>query len=293
MNKVFLYVKYFTLAVLGLFLVYFSNFTYVQTSNNTQVLAYYEETTVPTTSLDEGVTGEELEEIVEGLKEEVFEVKEEVKETTVKQEVKQETKTTIVKKETAQPKEDIRSKFNLGTISISNSNFSKDIIMDDGTYYYLNHDLNGKYNGVGMPIIDSRTNFNTRKTILYAHSAKNGGSPFNYLQNYNENESFFRAHRYITITYNGQTYQYEIFSVYVSLADDDYSDGLEYFRRMSYTDAEWGEQLEWYKSNSDYDTGVHVADNDKILILQTCSMNNKYYNKGYYRANLVVMAKLI
>ena len=191
-----------------------------------------------------------------------------------------------------QPTYNIEDNFNLGTITISNSDYFRKFIMDDGSYYYLNHDLYGTYNNIGMPIVDSRTNFQTRKTIIYAHSAKNGLSPFNYLQNYHNNYGFFNNHRYITITYEGHTYKYAIFSVYVSLADDDYSEGLEYFRNIYYTDAEWDQTVKWYKSNSEYDTGVNVSGNDKILIFQTCSMDNNYYGK-YYRANLVVMAKLI
>ena len=61
---------------------------------------------------------------------------------------------------------------------------------------------------------------------------------------------------------------------------------------MGYSNSEWDERIKLYKSNSDYDTGVSVSGNDKILIFQTCSMDNRYYQK-YYRANLVVMAKLI
>ncbi len=192
----------------------------------------------------------------------------------------------------ATPAPNIEDQFNLGTITISNSDFFRKFIMDDGSYYYLNHDLYGTYNNVGMPIVDSRTNFKTKKTIIYAHSAKNGRSPFNYLQNYHNNPGFFNAHRYITITYEGHTYKYEIFSVYVSLADDDYSEGLEYFRNINYSTANWDQKIKWYKSNSEYETGVNVSGSDKILIFQTCSMDNNYYGK-YYRANLVVMAKLI
>lgn len=190
------------------------------------------------------------------------------------------------------PAPNIEDQFNLGTITISNSDYFRKFIMDDGSYYYLNHDLYGTYNNIGMPIVDSRTNFKGRKTIIYAHSAKNGRSPFNYLQNYHNNQGFFNAHRYITINYEGHTYKYEIFSVYVSLADDDYSEGLEYFRNIYYTDSEWDQTVRWYKSNSEYETGVNVSGSDKILIFQTCSMDNNYYGK-YYRANLVVMAKLI
>lgn len=180
----------------------------------------------------------------------------------------------------------------VGSISISGSNFKKDLVSDDGSYYYLDHTLAGKLNYRGVPFIDNRTNFNGKKTIIYSHSAKDGSAPFNFLQNYNGNKSFYDAHKYITINYGGKTYKYLIFSAYVSIANSDSDEGLEYFRVMNYSDEKWEAKLQEYKSKSDYNTGVSVSKNDKILILQTCSMDKRYYKK-YYRYNQLVMAKLI
>lgn len=223
------------------------------------------------------------------------------KSTTSKNTTKSTTKSTT---NSTQNSTSNKEKFNLGKISIDNV-FSKDIIMDDGTYFYLNHDLNGKYNGIGMPIIDTRTNFyGTRKTIIYGHSsnARNGSSPFDYLHHYytygsNNGKAFYQKHPYITVQYNGHTFRYQIFSVYVSTANNEEKEnsiGLEYFKVMYYTDEAWGERINWYKSNSQYDTGVSVSSSDKILVLQTCATYKEYSNKNvYYRANLLVMAKLI
>lgn len=163
---------------------------------------------------------------------------------------------------------------------------------ETGENFYLNHNINGVYDGIGVPYIDHRTDFNTRKTIIYSHSSPNGNGPFQPLQNYHNNKGYYDGHRYIVINYNGMQYTYEIFSVYVSLADSEESEGLEYFHRIYYDDSEWGERIQWYKNNSEYDTGVSVSANDKILILQTCSMDPNYYQR-YYRYNLVIMGKLI
>ena len=162
----------------------------------------------------------------------------------------------------------------------------------DGSQFYLNHDINGNYDGRGVPFIDYRTNFNTRKTLIYAHSMPNGNGPFQALQNYHYNKGFYDANRYITINYEGNTYTYEIFSVYVSTASWDYDEGLEYYYKTNYSDEDWNNAIQRYKANSEYDTGVSVSGSDKILILQTCSMDPNYFEK-YYRYNLVVMAKLI
>lgn len=170
---------------------------------------------------------------------------------------------------------------------------SKNLMKDyDGSNFYLNHDINGNYSNIGVPYIDFRTNFYTRKTILYAHSSPSGNGPFQALQNYHNNPGYFYGHRYITVNFDGATYTYEIFSVYVSTANSDEDYGLEYFYRMNYGDEEWANKIQEYKNNSEYDTGVPVSGNDRILILQTCSMDSAYYER-YYRYNLLIMAKLV
>lgn len=169
---------------------------------------------------------------------------------------------------------------------------TKTIVKDDGSYYYLDRNINGVYDGLGVPFIDSRNNFNTRKTIIYAHSSPRGNGPFQALQNYHNNKAYYDAHRYITINYEGNQYNYLIFSVYVSLANSEEEEGLEYFQNMSYSDEEWNSAINRYKSHSEYETGVSVNSSDKILILQTCSMDPAYYEK-YYRYNLLIMGKLV
>ena len=180
------------------------------------------------------------------------------------------------------------------TNSISIGNVLYNHLMKDttGDHFYLNHNLNGDYDGIGVPYIDFRTDFNTRKTIIYSHSSTQGNGPFQVLQNYHYNKAFYDQNPYITIHYEGRTYTYQIFSVYVSVANSEEDDGLEFFHRMYYTDSEWNERVNYYKSHSDYETGVSVSGSDKILILQTCSMDPNFYQK-YYRYNLLIMGKLV
>lgn len=173
--------------------------------------------------------------------------------------------------------------------NIIDSKLMKDV---KGDNYYLNHSITGVEDGIGVPYIDYRTDFNMRKIIIYGHSSKTLSAPFQELQKYHNNYNFYKNNKYITINYNGNTYKYEIFSVYVAVAEDRYSDELEYFYKMNYSNSKWEETINLYKSKSEYDTGVSVDKNDKILILQTCSMDDQYYHK-YYRANLLIFAKLI
>ncbi len=205
------------------------------------------------------------------------------------------TKTTTSKttKKTTSVTTTTKSNITVGTLSISNSNFSTNLVRDDGSYYYLSHSLNGKKDNIGVPFIDYRAGLDNKKTIIYGHSFLNGSGAFNYLQNYENNYDFYNNHKYIYISYGGHNYTYEIFSVYVSLANNKEDEGLEYFRNLSYySDSEYQEYLDKYKSNSNYNTNVNVTSSDSIIILQTCSNNPLYYEK-YYRYNLLVMAKLI
>lgn len=164
---------------------------------------------------------------------------------------------------------------------------------DDGSYYYLNHNLNGEYDQIGIPIVDERTDFtHTRKTLVYAHSTTNGKGPFQVLQNYYQNYSFYNDHKYIEINYNDKIHNYVIFSVYVQTTNDMADKNLEYFNRVDYNDHEWLEALNNYKSKSDYETGIEINKEDKIIILQTCSMDPNYYEK-FHRYNLLIFAKEI
>ncbi len=182
-------------------------------------------------------------------------------------------------------------KMNGNTIEIPNV-YQNTLLRDSGNHFYLNHNINGDYDGIGVPYIDFRNDFTGRKTILYGHSSTLGNGPFQVFQNYHNNPGFYQQNPYINIYYGGLHYTYHIFSVYVSLADSEQSEGLEFYRVMDYSDEEWERTILKYKNNSEYDTGVSVNNNDKILIIQTCSMDPNYYAK-YYRYNLLVMGKLI
>ncbi len=211
--------------------------------------------------------------------------------TTAKKTTTNENKQTNTNKTTTTNVSNVKN-VPVGTISVSNSDFEKYLVPDDGSYYFLNHSLSGKNDNIGVPFMDFRATLNSRKMIVYSHSSKTRNAPFNYFQKYHNNKSFFQKHKYIIINYQGKTYKYEIFSVYIAVAESEEDEGLEYFHRMSYSDAEWAHTIQEYKNNSEYDTGVSVSGSDKILIIQTCSMDNNYYHK-HYRANQLVMGKLV
>ncbi len=220
-------------------------------------------------------------------------VKKEAPKEEIQEEVQQEEIVEPIQEEPVEeisiPSEPIIEGNRIQISNILNNNLMKDT---DGSNIYLDHNMYGVYDGRGVPYIDFRTSLSGRKTIVYAHSSTSGNGPFQALQNYHNNKGFYDANRYITIYYEGNTYTYEIFSVYVSLADSEESEGLEYFHNIYYNDNDWAETIQKYKNNSEYDTGVSVSGNDQIIILQTCSMDPNYYEQ-YYRYNLLIMGKLV
>ena len=204
--------------------------------------------------------------------------------TTTSTSTTSETTTTSTVVTTSKVKTTTTKSITKGTLSISGYDKVWSIAYDD-TYDLLT-------NGNSIAVMDSRLSFNDRKMIIYGHSHSNGRGLFNYFQNYDHNIDFYNNHKYLYVNYEGINYTYEIFSVYSMQADTNDDDSLEYYNIYKYyDDVVWYKTLKKYKEASDYDTGVSVNGKDKILIIQTCSINPNIY-KGHKYANLLIMAKL-
>lgn len=133
--------------------------------------------------------------------------------------------------------------------------------------YYLNHDLYKNYDFKGTVELDYRNKLDDRKLLLYGHSGDYNDLAFLPLNNY-INESFYKDNKYIYIYTDEYEIHYQIFSSYIETSDFDYVN-LNNFNGLSYS-----EHLNKLKNKSLYDTGVEVND-DKVVILQTCSMNER------------------
>lgn len=102
---------------------------------------------------------------------------------------------------------------------------------------------------------------------------------FGTLKKYKD-KKFLEQNPYVYITTETGQYKYKIFSVFVEEANKetyavDFVDNLEFYK--------FANEL---KSKSAYDTGVAVSQDDKIIMLSTCSYEIE-------NARLVVSAKLI
>lgn len=194
------------------------------------------------------------------------------------------TKTTTTKITTTTTQEVVPQQVannSVNTMSISGTNKVYKLKQDDGSGKLLDG------NQYGM--IDHRYKDTHKKMIIYGHSNPDGTGLFQYFQNYDGNKSFFDKHKYITVNYEGIIYTYEIFSVYNQRLTSD-PDTTEYYMSLYYPDAYlYNKALQSYKNKSQYDTGVTLNADCKILIIQTCSMNPNRVG----RTNLLIFGKLI
>ena len=93
---------------------------------------------------------------------------EQVKEAETKEQEEQKKQEEQIQQEQAQTIQVQRTQSAYNAPQLTGNNIiipgvlSNNLATDDGSNFYLNHDINGNYNGVGVPYKDFRTNFNTR-----------------------------------------------------------------------------------------------------------------------------------
>ena len=171
----------------------------------------------------------------------------------------------------------------VGKLTIKDTGIDTPIMQSSNNDYYLNHNEYGSYQAEGSIYEDYRTSLDGKKVLIFGHSSPNWRVPFNELEKYYD-KSFYDTHKYITVTSEEDVYQYEIFSVYIETSDFSYMN-------LNIDDDTYNKYLQKYKDNSLYDTGVKIAVNDEIIILQTCSNHSKY--SSYKKKYLLVIGKKI
>ena len=158
------------------------------------------------------------------------------------------------------------------------------IVKTDNNTYYLNHLLNHNKNIKGVPFMDYRVDFEDRKVLIYGHSGKEQDLPFLQLHKYDE-ESFYKEHPTMYLYSIDNIYTYEIFSAYLEAKDYDYVN-INSFRGLT-----WKEHIDKLKSKSNYNIPIELTDESKILILQTCSVEESNIG-GKYKLVIGVLTNI-
>jgi len=167
----------------------------------------------------------------------------------------------------------------LGWISIGGTKINYPVVKGLDNSYYLNHNFYKKKDFVGSIFMDYRNTGTDadQHTIIYGHNMKDK-SMFGSLKQY-LNPEYYENHKIIQFDFQGQSTQWEIFSMYIS--NDTYLLETEFPTVQSFE-----KFLIEKKGKSVSPIPTNVGADDKVLTLSTCTTNSD-------SERMIVHAKLI
>ncbi len=140
------------------------------------------------------------------------------------------------------------------------------IVQGQDNEYYLHNTFSDNENTLGAIFLncENRSDFSDKNSIVYGHRMRDG-SMFRHLEDYDE-KSFWEENPYFYIyTPDGRELTYEIYAAGVV------NDTSDVYRTEFATDEEFQDFLNLAQSYSEYDTGVEVTTQDKVVTLSTCT----------------------
>lgn len=140
------------------------------------------------------------------------------------------------------------------------------IVQGEDNETYLHKTFSDSENTLGAIFLnaDNNADFDDRNSIIYGHRMKDG-SMFRHLQDY-EDEKFWKENPYFYIyTPDGRKLSYHIYAAGVVV------DSSSVYQTQFASDEEYEAFLEETKAAAEYDTGIEVGIQDKIVTLSTCT----------------------
>ena len=172
----------------------------------------------------------------------------------------------------------IDNKYYRGWINIYNTYINYPVLQGDDNMYYLDKDMNSEYLISGSIFMNyANDGFDDKNTVLFGHNMKNG-TMFADLNKYKQKD-FFYGNNNIDIN-NGNHLEYEVFSVYITDAKDNY------IQTNFENKSQYKEFLEKIQNKSIYQSDIEIDGDDKIITLSTCSYE-------FNDARLVVHGRLL
>lgn len=167
-----------------------------------------------------------------------------------------------------------------GWININNTNIDYPILQGHDNIYYLDKDINGEYLISGSIFMNyANHGFEDKITVLFGHNMKNG-TMFTDLNKYKQRDFFYGNNNIGIETTNGDYLEYEVFSVYVADAKENY------IKTNFINDSEHKEFLKKIQDKSLYQSDIEIDEYNKIITLSTCSYE-------FNDARLVVHGRLL
>jgi len=153
----------------------------------------------------------------------------------------------------------------IGYLNIEDTRIDYPVVQTFNNYYYLYHDIYKEPNDAGWIFLDCNNDIscNDNNIIIYGHNMKMDYR-FHTLRYYAD-ENFFKLHPIITFNTLYGNYQWQVFTFF--------STRFSYIYTTVFVedDTRWMEILAQLKTLSMYDTKVDIVDDDKILLLSTCT----------------------
>lgn len=157
-------------------------------------------------------------------------------------------------------------------LKVENTNIEYPVVQSDDNEFYLSHSFDQSENGAGWIFADWSNTLDgeDKNLVIYGHNRKDN-SLFGSLsavlsKEWCEDEN----NRYITLITDSEYAFYEVFSVY-SVPVEDY-----YITTSFSDDAAFRDFLATILNRSEYDFGLNLSTDDKILTLSTCSNISSY-----------------
>lgn len=140
------------------------------------------------------------------------------------------------------------------------------VVRGDDNNKYLHTTFEGKKNSSGTLFMDANNSgeFADPNTFIYGHNMKNG-SMFGQLRKYKTKEYYEQNPYFYIYTPDGKEVKYQIFAVCIV------EDTSRSYTRFYNSDEEYLDYLKYIKSIANYDTGVELTTDSKIISLSTCT----------------------
>lgn len=156
-------------------------------------------------------------------------------------------------------------------IDIPGAGISYPVLQGEDNSYYLTHLASGQFGISGSIFMDyhNRQDFSDQNTIIYGHNMKDD-SMFGKLNDYHD-RNIYEENPFFYIYVPGRVMKYQIFSCYAgSVSSEAYIYSFpEISDFMDFTEA--------IISSADYETGVTVGENDRVVTLSTCVSSGRNY----------------
>lgn len=187
----------------------------------------------------------------------------------------------------------------VGWIKIPNTGVNHPVVKTKDNNFYLNHDFNKNYTVRGAIYMDYRNNvdLSDNNTIIYGHNCYDG-TMFSDLDKFDKIEYYKKAPYFEYITNDGAEY-YKIYGVFITSAKESEDNGyIFYYNNPKPEKYDYKGFIDEIDKRRIYTTDVDINENDKIMILSTCTRKMDLYNgfgKKTYKADgrIVVVGRML